>query len=488
MAEVKPPDSFESAVAQMTEIVQRAQVATTGEVKSQLDAHTEMLNVKMSGIEKLSEESIRLFKEQNRATALQPLSGKQIELESKLHTNPQIDEILRTVDAQGPYKDVQDTFDAIQIAETLRHGNFLASGNAGAPGVVRAQKATDRLKGIFKERVERAGLKGLDTADIGGGINTGMSASLMTRFLMELQLNGKFPMFDHPNGIGDFKWPVMSTGTVGYIVSETTADLDTTLTSTVRPSQPLLANVTFSPKVLGARTDISRELTEDAIFTIIPTVQQDLALSLALAAEYATNSGDTSTTHQDKDVTLSYDARKAWIGLRFKGLAASGNKTDFGTVAFDETQLGIALKKSGKWLVNRTRDAVMSVSASVWWQMLTNFPSLKYFNLWGSMNTTMQTGIVPAIFGIPIVPSEDWRSLNTVGVVDTTAANNTKTGFVAVRTDQFKIGIKRGVLLEAQYRPEFQAIMLIGTTRLDFKEMRASATYPFVQYGYDITE
>lgn len=488
MAEVKPPDTFERAVAQMTEIVQRAQVETTDAVKAQLKTQEEFVNAKMSGVEKLAEESIKLFKEGQRATAVQPLSGKQYDM-PPLHKDARIDEILRTIGADGPYRDVQDTFDAIQIAETLRYGNFMASGSLSSPGVQRAHNVGEKLKVRLKDQLERCGMKGLDTADIGGGINTGMSAALLGRFLMDLRLAGYFPMFDHPNGVGDFKWPVMTSGTTGYIISETTADITGNSIPSVSPgSQPLLANITFSPKVLGARCDISRELTEDVIFAIIPTVQNDLATSLALAVEYAINSGDTSTTHQDKDVTLSYDARKAWIGLRFKGLAATGNKTDFGSVAFDETQMGLALKKSGKWLVNATERAVISCSPSVWWQMLTQWPSLKYFNLWGSVPTTMQSGKVPAVFNIPIVPSEDWRSLNSVGVVDTTAANNTKTGFVAARTDMFKIGMKRGILLESMYRPEFQAIMLLGTTRLDFKEMRASATYPFVQYGYDITE
>jgi hypothetical protein len=484
---VLPPDTVQRAIGQMRDIVNEAVKATTDAMTGQLDQHRTNIEAKMKGIEELSNESIRLWKEQSRASTALPLSGKQVQLEAPLHRVPQIDEVLRTIDADGPYKDVQDTFDAIQIAESLRYGAFLSCGQLGNSYVVQAQKACDRLKGVFKDRVERAGMKGLDTGDIGGGINTGMSASLMGRYLLELQLAGYIPMFDHPLGIGDFKWPVMTSGTVGYLLSQMTGDMTATAAQTTYASQPLLTNVTFSPIVMGSRCDLSRELTEDTIFAVVPTVQSDLILALALATEYAVNSGDYSTTHMDADVTLSYDARKAFRGLRYKGLNGTGTKLDFGARAFDETQLGVMLKQSGKWLMNQQKRTAISASPSCWWQMLTQWPSLKYWNLWGSVGT-MQTGTVPNVFGIPIVPSEDWRSMNSTGVVDSSATLNTRTGLVAFRTDQFKLGMKRGINLEAQYKPEYQAIMLIASTRFDFKEMRASATNPFVQYAYNITE
>lgn len=408
------------------------------------------------------------------------LSGTRIEMNDfAAHPNEGVDEVLRTYNPGGPFNAVQEASDLYYT--TLKCLQAVPQG-MDASGMRRSCEAAKRQ---FKAACQRAGFKALDTAETGGGtewVPTGMSAEYTARFQLALRVASLFDTFEIPRGVGSFDWPATSAGGTAYLISQSTADWTGAKVPTMTSSQMTTYKATFAPKVFGISQHLSVELDEDSAVACLPSINADNVLGLAEGVETAIINGDDSSTHMDYGVSAG-DARTAFDGLRHLAKNLATYKAATG-VAFDDTLVFSLLKTMGKWAIDPSKMALIP-SVSAYWQMVA-FGNVKTVANYGGQATLVR-GELANFAGVPVVPSPYIYDCSTSGVIDQTT--NTKTLLLGVNHRMAKIGLKRGVKLESVYRPEYQQIQLLATTRLSWKPMYnpATAGNTFFGYIYDIT-
>jgi HK97 family phage major capsid protein len=323
--------------------------------------------------------------------------------------------------------------------------------------------------------------KALDTATSGEGsdwIPTGFSASLIDLVRVQLKVANLFRRITMPTN--PFKFPVVSADATGYLQSESIADE----ASKLRASTPTTTNLELSAVKLAARTLFSEEISEDSIVPILPWLREQIVLALATAEEKAVINGDTSTIHQDSNVTAAYDAQKAWTGLR--KLVVSGAKVDCGTFNLDN--LRSVRKELGKYGVDPSKLAYI-VGLSGYIQLLgikdsSSNQVVTTVDKYGP-NATILTGELGKIDGSPIIVSENvYENLNASGVYDGTTT--TKTIMLLAYTPAFIIGDRRRVTVKTAADIETDQQILVATQRLDFHPFYAT-TETMVGLAYNIT-
>jgi len=243
--------------------------------------------------------------------------------------------------------------------------------------------------------------------------------------------------------------------------------------------------VTLTARKMGARVCTSTELSEDAIRDVIPAIQEDLTKTFKETLENALINGDTTTTHQDSDVTTSTDFRKAWIGFRKYARTAS-SQVDLST--WNAATIRTAKRTCGKYGVYPS-DGVWVVGVQTYNALLTlkddqNNPVLITRDKYGEAATIL-TGEVGQLFGSPVIVSEYIReTLNASGVYDGTTV--TKTVLLYVYTPGFVIGDRRNLTIKIAEDIDFDNLKIVATQRLAFSAIRAS-TEKMVCTGYNIT-
>lgn len=323
--------------------------------------------------------------------------------------------------------------------------------------------------------------KAINVTTTGEGIDwvpTQFSADVMDKVRLELKVANLFQSITMPSN--PYKLPVTAADAVGYLQSESLADDSTKL----RASQPRTANLELSAKKLAARVVFSEEATEDTIVPILNWLKNNVVVAIATAEEKALINGDTAATHQDSNVTLAYDAQKAWDGLR--KIVQSGAKVDIGT--FNAENLRSIRKAMGVYGVDPKKLAwVTGISGYI--QLLGVKDSsgnalVTTLEKYGPQATII-TGELAKFDGIPIIVSEYiYQNLNASGVYDGVTA--TKTGVLLVNTPSFVIGDRRKVTVKTGVNIETDQQILVCTERKDFHPFFAT-TELMVGLGYNLT-
>lgn len=358
--------------------------------------------------------------------------------------------------------------------ETLVVYAMMQARNPHAPLDIRSLK-------IFKDFNQLASEFGRAMA----GGNTGygaewlptmLSADMVDKITAEAAVAPSFPQFAMPSKVYD--WPTRSAWGSVYLTAESTSDSP----SKIKASTPATSKVTFTAKMGAIRNLLSAEFTEDSIIPALPSIMDGMAKAFAHGLDDAILNGDTSATHQDSDVTDAEDWRKAWSGLRFIALAASGSKA--AATSATVANIGALWKLMGLFgatpanlrLILSARDrAQLMIDSNV--LTVANFGD----------RATLRNGDLAAVLGMPTQASAESRvNLNASGVYD--GSTVTKSGAIIVDTESFKLGNRRMVTLEVDKDIETQQYVVVGTWRGDFKQMRtgsATSGYPAV-IGYNM--
>lgn len=298
-------------------------------------------------------------------------------------------------------------------------------------------------------------------------IPTGYSPDLIMKFELERQIASLFTTVNMPND--PFKIPAQT--------GRSTAYLKTRLQDPTE-SESTTGDITLSCQTIAAYSKCAYEVEEDAIIAMLPFIRQDLAQALADGEENALINGDTTETHQDSDVSLSYDIRKAWKGLR--RLARDGSDTyDMG----EPTTIKMRYVRSlmGKYAVSPRR--LVYIVSPVGLIHLLGLDEVITMEKYGS-NATVITGELGRFDGTPVVVSGYLREdLNASGVVD--GATETKTGLLLTNTSGYVIGRKRAPMIESFRDVVAGADEIVASMREDF-ECRYPSTEPLTVYAYDI--
>ena len=321
--------------------------------------------------------------------------------------------------------------------------------------------------------------KAMDSATAGEGLEwipTEFSADLIDRVRLARKVANLFPEINMPSN--PYKLPVNASDATGYLVAENTADDPST--KSFRPSTPGSSNVTLTASKLGARVQFSEELSEDSIIPILEYTKNSLAQSIVDALENALINGDTTATHMDADVTQSYDARKAFKGLRKHAPDASQVSLSTFTSVSTIRSMRSAM---GKFGVDPSKLVILA-SAKGFIKML-GLAEVITVDKYGPAATVL-SGELAKVDGISIVVSEFVRDdLNTVGVND--ATTNSKGELIMVYVPAFLIGNRRKVTLKSFEDVQNDQTSLVISWRGDFQPVQSASANVLAVEGVNLT-
>ncbi|MFA6198642.1 MAG: phage major capsid protein [Patescibacteria group bacterium] len=225
---------------------------------------------------------------------------------------------------------------------------------------------------------------------------------------------------------------------------------------------------TLTAKVIAVYQTISDELDQDAAFAQAPMLRNDCITAIGRGIENAIINGDSSTTHLDTDVTLAYDVRHAWQGLR-RYAYANSLTTDLST--FNADTVTALLGSMGVYGADPSQIAVI-VGTGGRIKLLNlkdnqnNRVYLEYGTP-GAMNVAMVPGGVGKLAGCDVLVSEFCReNLNASGFYDSTVA--TKKSLLFVRKDGWVRGMSRNMTVETDRDIVAQYTKLVVSTRMAF--------------------
>lgn len=213
-------------------------------------------------------------------------------------------------------------------------------------------------------------------------------------------------------------------------------------------------NITLTAQKFRGRYFISGEETEDAIIALLPHAQGKMSRSVARAIDSAIMNGNYSGTDANLDsgttMTVTYDRRLAWYGIRYlwfrtlnSGTAGTYGGVDGATFGMDK--LGLVRASMGKYGVNQGQ-LVWIFSLAGYLRRLLNKDEMgeiytldKYGP--GAINLT---GEVMKIHQVPVIVTEEIAdNMNASGIYDGTTTDRTA-GYL-VRRDMFSQGNRRDV-------------------------------------------
>jgi HK97 family phage major capsid protein len=281
----------------------------------------------------------------------------------------------------------------------------------------------------------------------------------------------KLPMTSSP-----FQIPVKKSRATAKKATEGSAPTATTTATT---------SVTFTATKMISYVPVSYELNEDAAVDLLPVVRADIAESLAYAEEQCILEGDTTSPHQDVDVTDAEDTRKCFKGLR-KHALANGWTVDLGT--FTAETIASMRSKAGVYGVRPNK--LMWVAGPKVLSALLTLKDSNSNNVVISMEklgqqATMISGQMGLLFGSPLVPAQAAReNLNASGVYDGTTTDNGC--LYLVYLPGWKLGERGGITAEMDRIVKSQTIDLVASKRIDFQPVHAIASEPTVVLGYNV--
>ncbi len=249
------------------------------------------------------------------------------------------------------------------------------------------------------------------------------------------------------------------------------------------------AQKSLTAKQIAIRLVWSQEFSEDAISGAMDYVRQDIANSIASWMDKAVMDGDTSATHQDTgSVTNSYDARKAFSGLRFRALSTlTANNVSMASKTWTSANNVVSiLAKMGAYAGD---DPVMLVSKTLRAKVGLLLDTAN--NLVASGQPPEQAAKTPfrgplGIGGTRVLATDlVLDTYNASGIYDGTTTSYTAVFFV--NPDAFVIGWRRGWTMEVEKDIASGMWQLVSTCRMAFDSPYSAATEYIVNAGYGLT-
>lgn len=335
----------------------------------------------------------------------------------------------------------------------------------------------------------------LDTATAGDGLEwvpTMWSSRLIELIQSELVIANLFDSTVMPTPT--YKLPLAGADMIAYKVAENVEESG----GTAIPSNTFGTSVvTLNAIKLATRIMASSEITEDSVIAIAPRMTSQIAKAIARAKDDAILNGDTTSTHQDADVTSAMDRRKSWKGLRNYALAygTTGNVpvvdaggslpltfADLMRLKKNMAQYG-ARPSQGAWVVGyRSIIELMQAKDANGNQVFMD--TSKY-----GAASILLTGELGRVAGSPVILSEFCREdLGSAGVNTGVGANDITGCIQYVNRDCFTRGERRTVTLarSAERYIEMDQLVFVGTWRGDFKPYYAQTSEKIVGIMYNV--
>lgn len=373
-------------------------------------------------------------------------------------------------------KELQTKCDELFIASALLTRKDGSLDKAAFDAIKEAPEYRDVVKDAGISTTSASTLQSSASGDGGEFIPTGFSAQLLEEIWLKLEIANLFQRFTMPNAT--YHFPLVTDRLTARKATEATAITKDSFTTD---------EIIFTAKKIMANVDFSDELDQDSILAVLPLVRRKIIEAFALGQEQIVLNGDTTSgaTNLNGDLTSTpEDVRLTVKGLR--ALANSGDKISFASGGFSADNLR-ALRSGMKKYGKSPSDLVYIMSMKDYNTALgfTGYQALYQYA--GAVTTTGELG---RIDNIPIIVTELLPStgdgttagVNTTGVKDATAANNTKNICGLVNKNAYMWGDRKQFGLETFRNPYTQTLSLIGSQRLDFQKV-LPATDPTAVFG-----
>lgn len=348
-----------------------------------------------------------------------------------------------------------------------------------------------RLWTAFQESIgpfERA----MSTTGAGTGtewVPTGYTSQLIEDIRQDLALANMIQTVNMPQN--PYLYPVQGLAFKSFLIGEGAAISQRNVAS---------LNLTFNAVKHAALILTSTELEEDSIVPIVMMIRQELAWAIAAGLEDAILNGqklaDTGWINSQPDTAFGLGAdptnvRNSYNGIRMlaHNLAAFTRLNLNGGIATESmTQMKGSMGRFGI----KPKDGLWVTGYLMFAKLLTlkdtnGFAVVLTQDKMGSQNT-FGSGTLGSAFGSPIVVCEDYpQNMDANGLV--TAANGSLTGIHYLNTRSAKLGIRRGVQIEASRDRYFDQDQLAfrATFRSSLKFIQPpSATYKFAASGVNM--
>lgn len=288
----------------------------------------------------------------------------------------------------------------------------------------------------FKEYMAQK--RAMYSTSAGGGdefVPTGYSAQVYELYQMQRQVMGKIPRIQMPTQ--PWVLPCTTALPTFYLSAEKTADDSTN----AKASKPTTSSQTLTAVKFMCRIVWSNELNEDSIVAMLPFQNSQVGKAWAGCEENVGINGDTTATHFDTGYTVaSDDERRGYKG--FRRIAIDNSATvDLSTFSDANVLAGIA--KMGERASN-LKEVILIPSPLAFLKYIVGSPTFATWEKVGSLMTpSNMSGTVGLCYGMMVAPSGKLAAnLDNTGIYS--AAGQTYTGMLAVHTDAYLVGERRG--------------------------------------------
>ena len=279
-------------------------------------------------------------------------------------------------------------------------------------------------------------------------IATLWQAELWRLMLNNTMIASQFRTFDMPSD--PFTIPLEGDVLTVESATETTDSANFTLLGPVTQSNIPTDNMTITAQKLGINSKLSKEITEDAIISMLPYNRERQMLSMMRTMDRVLMNADATTGNTNINTIGSTPTSKSDFLLGFKGLAK---------IAHDNG----ALKDAGggnpgllafRDLHDNLDDEFLNMNSDLFYavtpKVFTRLKSMDKF-LESEVQSGRVTGQFGNIDGVPVISSHLFGDANAEGKKSATAGNNTTGRAMVVFRPQFLIGYRRRIDTWMQY-------------------------------------
>lgn len=288
----------------------------------------------------------------------------------------------------------------------------------------------------------------------------------------------KFPTVEIPQGSESIHIPLEATPPTFYNVAGA-SDLNAT---TGRPDATIPASKLGTDKKLvdtaklGARTVWQTELEEDSLIPWLNELRRQMTEEAGVVLDHVCIDGDTVLTANTNINHIAGTPNAAAAYTTFNGLRKlalitnTANARDGGTAAFEDVvQTMKLLGTNGIAALDASKCSAI-IDPLLNWKLLELLMATPNYNI----VTVRADGVrVINVAGYDVIVTAAMHraaancQTNTAGKIDqTVTANNTKSGIVGVRWDQWRMAMKRPVTVKVSEYPEADSNQIVMTMRL----------------------
>jgi len=320
--------------------------------------------------------------------------------------------------------------------------------------------AQDRGESRYKAQYKAIGNQangpvGVNDASHLGRVNQDLSSQLQESFYGDSALARALISSEINMPTNPFKLPVVTSRPTFNVAGEgsdaTSSDIGT-------------ANVTLDTAKLIGMSEYTYEIDEDSVLAILPVISSQLSKAAASAFENAVINGDSAGGA--RDALAAGDARTAFEGIR----KVCSKNTQLGEVningAFGLDAIGTMRAAMGVYGLNPS-DLLLVLNPKDYNALLLETP-VEDASSFGRPGT-LQTGVLPSVYGITVIPTAEIPNTYTVDAAKMTTGN--KSIAALVHKPSWFVGVKRGFTVETDQNKINQTNQVIASYRRDFKPL-----------------